>query len=557
MVQSTSKVMPLEEAVRRFVRPGIQLHMETAARAAYRAIMREFRGQKLDLTLLMCRVGGSHAFDFVSSGLVKKVVAGSYGLVSRAYTGPMPQIQRLYRSGTVEFESWSLYSYILRLMAGALRQPFALTHSLVGSDLARENEERFKVIKDPFGSGRDVAVIPALNPDLSIVHVAAADEDGNAIMAMPMEESLWGAKASVGGVIVCTERIVPQEYIQANAHLVRLPALLVRAVCQVPFGAHPGAMYNRGVPDAIAYAEDEDFVDEYAKAARGEPQDIQRWLDAWVYGPKDHADYLKRLGQERLQRLQAASRQVGESGGAPPKNAAQELVMIAAMRKIMERVQTKGYEVLLAGAGQADIAAGLAYQVLRQKGFPIYVVTGTGYFGYTPSMGFSSKYLTSAMLADTHECYGVLLGGNRRTALALLGAGQIDKHGNLNLNRVGNLFLTGSGGANDAASLAPEALVVSGLSRRKFVERVDFITCPGDHVQTVVTDRGVFEKDPVSGELVLTSYLRTAEVTSPDQVVAGIQQNCGWQVRAAPGLREMPPPTPEETALLHAFLALP
>ena len=97
----SSKFMPLETAVRQIIRKGMSIHLTTNGRAALRTILREFSGKDMQLTLIMCRSG--YAADLIASGIVRKVIAGSYGVVSDSYTGPMPQIQETFKSAQVEF----------------------------------------------------------------------------------------------------------------------------------------------------------------------------------------------------------------------------------------------------------------------------------------------------------------------------------------------------------------------------------------------------------------------------------------------------------------------
>ena len=134
------KVSELDAALRSLLRPGMAVHLTTQARAATRAIQRVFRGQYLGLTLIMGRIGGGHAADLLASGLVKHVIAGSYGAVSRQYTGRLPQVQQVYAAGKVTFQHWTFFSLTQRLMAAAQGMQFVPTHSLAGSTMAAANQ---------------------------------------------------------------------------------------------------------------------------------------------------------------------------------------------------------------------------------------------------------------------------------------------------------------------------------------------------------------------------------------------------------------------------------
>jgi len=190
----TDKVLPLEEAVRRYVRPGMTLHFEIGPSAAIRAVVREFWGKDPRFTLAMVRVGGGHGGDLVHAGLVKKVIAASFvKLFPRAR--PMRVIQRAHEAGSVEFESWSGCSLIQRFLAGVMGVGFLPTRSLLGTSMERDNVAAGapRVAEDPFGSGTRVGLVRALNPDISFVHAVAADPAGNAIV-LGSVENLWGPR---------------------------------------------------------------------------------------------------------------------------------------------------------------------------------------------------------------------------------------------------------------------------------------------------------------------------------------------------------------------------
>lgn len=562
-----SKLMDLDAALRLIVRPGMSVHLTTQSRAVTRALQRLFRGQTLDLTLVMARVGGGHAADLVASGLIKRVVAGSYGAVSQHYTGPLAQIQKTHAKGQVVFQHWSFLSLTQRLAAAAQGVPFLPTHSLRGTSMARDNAPDYALIDDPTGRCAPTGVVSALKPDLCAVHALAADEDGNTILVPPMEDAAWGAKACAEGAIVTAERIVSRDFIRSHSHLVRIPARYVRAVCHVPYGAHPGVMGSPVLPQLPAYTEDEEFNREYFAATR-DPDKLAAWLERWVYGVDSHNAYLRQLGEPRLKELteraharytpvpspaaasQSDDRAVrADDGGATST----ELMMTLALREVMRRVQACGYELLLVGVGLSEVPATAARTLLRQHGVDVTLVMGHGFYDFEPFPGHSEPDpATTLVTTDSSEVYGVFLGGRVGRALAILGTAQIDRHGNLNSTLVGGRLLTGSGGSNDALSTC-DTLVVTRLARNKLVEQVEYVTSPGTRVRVLVTESCVFEKDASTGLMVLTRYVpqadRSREATL-DEIAAG----CGWPLILSPMLEAVPPPQAAELEVVRRLL---
>jgi acyl CoA:acetate/3-ketoacid CoA transferase beta subunit len=121
----------------------------------------------------------------------------------------------------------------------------------------------------------------------------------------------------------------------------------------------------------------------------------------------------------------------------------------------------------------------------------------------------------------------------------------------MNSTVVDGKLLTGSGGSNDASSVC-ETVVVTRLSPDRLVAEVEYVTCPGTNVSTVITERGVFEKRG-GAELVLTSYVQQAG-ESRDEVLSDIEKRCGWKVEVAPDASRATLPEQAELALIRKYL---
>ena len=551
-----SKLSELDRALREAIHPGSLVHLTTSSRAATRAIQREFRGEDMGLTLIMLRVGGGHAADLVASGLVRRVVAGSYGALSSHFLGGLPQIARTYREGSVEFQHWSLLSLTQRLRAAALGLDFAQTHSLVGSSMARDNGEDYRTVASPFDDGSPSGVMQPLSPDISIIHALATDEDGNTILVPPLEEGAWGALASRHGAIVTAERIVSRGYIRAHSHLTQIPAQYVRAVCHVPFGAHPGRFGSSVLGELNSYEADEDFDKAYFTALR-DPSELTNWVEQWVYGPVSHEAYLDLVGREHLEdlartpqktRLSASPTRVVPGEGFA-EAASDEVLMTLALREILHMVRSEHCNMLLVGVGLSEVPAIAAHQLLADEGLETALVMGHGYFDFEPAPGQSEPDADSAVMStDASKIYELLLGGVRRTGLAIVGAGQVDRFGNLNSTLIGGQLLVGSGGSNDAVSVC-HTVVVTRLSARKCVSDVEYVTCPGDHVRAVVTDRGVFRKNATTKRLELSSLV--SDDRADEETIAELATLCGWDLEISADLKRTEPPSLDELSLIR------
>jgi acyl CoA:acetate/3-ketoacid CoA transferase alpha subunit/acyl CoA:acetate/3-ketoacid CoA transferase beta subunit len=554
------KLLDLREAVSRYVKPGMKLHLAAGIggpSAAICEIIRQYWGKNPEFTLIQSTVTGL-AINLVHSRLVRKLVCSVCANIA-ASGRPSRVIQDAYENKRIEMENWTLNSLQQRLMAGALDVPFMPTRSVLGSSIAADNAATFKTIEDPFGSGAKVGLASALVPDISIVHGCVADVEGNTILAAPYGEDLWGALASKGGVIVTVEKIVPAEFIKKYAALVKIPSYTVNAVALAPLGLHPFSLANPGISDIEPYEKDVDFLNVLYEASASEHA-LDDWIKEWILHCENHEQYLEKLGEKRIADLKEKSVRV-KSGPAPVPPPLQneqfeprEMMLIALAREILSSVDKHGHKIILAGAGVAANAAFLAYFQLKAAGFEL--GTGNGQIGYTPVPGepilaSEANVRSSKMLTDTIMMQGVVVGGGNNKCLSILGAGQMDKHGNINSTKTSKgKFLVGSGGVNDALN-AREAIICLDQSKDRFVDKLAYVTGRGDAVTTVISTMGIFKKPDPQNELHLVACFPDPHGRSLEERVKEIRNHCGWDLKTAPVVEEAARPSPEELQLLR------
>ncbi|MFQ5457588.1 MAG: CoA-transferase [Myxococcota bacterium] len=555
------KIMAIGEAVRRFVRPGMTLHALSSncrPHALLHEVARRFWGRDPRFTYVTISATGI-AVALVHGGLLKRVVTTFCG-DSYPTPGPNPVYLKAWRDKTLEIENWTMLTLPLRLKAAAMGVTWHPTRSLVGSSMAEENRGLFEMMDgEP-----TVGMVRALEPDLSLVHAWAADPSGNALFAPPYGEDIHGALAAKEGAIISVERIVSAEFLRRHNHLVRLPSYAVRAVCLAPFGSHPGGMSNRGVPELEAYAEDYAFLNEVRRASRS-PETLDAWVRAWILDLPDHAAYVRKLGYDRVLFLKGKAD--GDSWrpelaelsdsldlDAPPTPV--ETMIAVAGRRIAARSRDAGYRTILAGVGASNLAAWLANVTLRSEGLESELMAELGFYGYSPRPAdpfiFNFRNLpTCKLLTGIETTMGIFMGGQRNRCIGALGAGQVDRAGNLNTTLIpGETYLVGSGGANDIASAAREVIVCARQDAARFPARVPYITSPGRGVRTVVTDLGVLEKR--AEELILTGVFPEGDLPL-EALARRAVQRCGWPLGVAGDVARVAPATREETSLLRLF----
>ena len=225
-------------------------------------------------------------------------------------------------------------------------------------------------------------------------------------------------------------------------------------------------------------------------------------------------------------------------------------------------------EVVFVGIGLPNLACNLARSTHAPN---LVLIYESGAVGAVPerlpvSIGDPALVTGSLMVCNMADVFQFML-QNGRIGVGFLGAAQIDRYGNINTTVVGSyarprVRLPGSGGAAEIAIHARRTVVISRLDRRAFPESVDFVTSPGHRIKgqsrrqlgmpgagptTVVTDKGVLQVDPLSGELMLSALY-------PGVEIADVAANVGWTLRSQARVRQVAPPSATELHLLRQVL---
>jgi len=292
----------MHEAVARFVPDGASVCMGTALEALipFAAGHELIRQRRRDLTL----VGpiSDILFDqLIAAGCVRRIQAAWVGNVS---AGLGHNYRRAVERGvpcSIEVEDHSNLTIAVALQAGALGAPYLPTRSLLGTGLLDSNPS-FKQALDPF-SRDPIVLIPALTPDVAILHVQRSDPEGHA--------HCWGtlgvtreAALAARRVIIVAEEIRPRELILTDPGLVLAPALKVAAVVHEPFGAYPSPVQG-------CYRRAHDFFHRYHEESRTE-EGTRAWLDRWVYGVADWKAFLDLLGEDAMRDVRITSPRLSE-----------------------------------------------------------------------------------------------------------------------------------------------------------------------------------------------------------------------------------------------------
>ena len=286
------KVMTMQDAIERHVRDGDTVVIEGFTHLICFAAAHEIiRQGRRDLTL--ARLTPDVIYDqMIAAGCARKLVfswAGNPGV------GSLHAFRRAVEQGTppLEIEEYSHFGMVARFSAGAARLPFWPMRNYMGTDLPAANK-RIKTVTCPY-TGEELATVPALNPDVTIVHAQRCDADGNA--------QVWGllgvqkeAAFASKRVIVVVEELVDASVIRADPNRTIIPGMIVSAVVVEPWGAHPS--YAQGY-----YDRDNAFYVGWENISR-DAAALDSYLKEFVFGVRDRAEYLAKQ-PELVQRLKA------------------------------------------------------------------------------------------------------------------------------------------------------------------------------------------------------------------------------------------------------------
>ena len=281
-MSDVSKVVSMKTAIAEHVHDGDTVVIEGFTHLICFAAGHEIiRQRRRDLTL--ARLTPDLIYDqMIAAGCARKLVfswAGNPGVGSlhafrRAVEGKGPAL---------EIEEYSHFGMVARFEAGAARLPFWTMRDYAGTDLPRVNPQ-IRSVTCPY-TGESLATVPALNPDVTIVHAQRADAAGNT--------QIWGlvgvqkeAAFASQRVIVVVEELVDTAVIRADPNRTLIPGIVVAAVVVEPWGAHPS--YAQGF-----YDRDNDFYVAWEAISR-DPAKLAAYLDEYVYGLPDRAAYLAR-----------------------------------------------------------------------------------------------------------------------------------------------------------------------------------------------------------------------------------------------------------------------
>jgi glutaconate CoA-transferase, subunit A len=289
------KVVSLDEAAG-FVQDGMKVGVggSTMSRTPMAMLWALIRQRRKHLSMSRCIVSTDGDLMF-GSDIADHVVTSWF---AQGILWGLSKVMRHHvESGNKRFDEWSHMSMGMRFRAGGMGVPFLPIRAMMGSDIVGQRPEA-KQIDCPF-TGEKILLVPALNPDVALIHVQRCDPYGNAqidgLQFMDIDLAL-----AANSVILTTERIVSNDQIRRAPDQTKIPFFCVDAVVEVPYGSAPHECYGLYEPMM-------QHLGAYVKQVNSDPvKGMQDYLDRHFYGPKSWSDYLSLIGMEEL--LEASKR---------------------------------------------------------------------------------------------------------------------------------------------------------------------------------------------------------------------------------------------------------
>jgi len=311
----TDKVMTLNAAIGKFIRHGAHLSIggftvnRNPMAAVYEIIRQGFRNLHL-----YAHSNGQGVDELIGGGCVSSLEITYAG--SGRFAPTCIRFRKAVENGSIKVEDYSNYQMTLRFQAGAMGVPFLSTRSGLGSSIVhrwgfsetdREADDllpdrKLSVIDNPFGDWgktHKVVLVPAINPDITIIHAQKADSAGTTRIDGLTFADVEQAKAARHVIVTC-EELVSTDELRENPDLNRIPFFCVDAVVHVPFGAYPTACYRY-------YDYDPSYLNDYRRMAQNDARH-EDYLARYIHGVADHQRFLDMQGKKRLDKIRADER---------------------------------------------------------------------------------------------------------------------------------------------------------------------------------------------------------------------------------------------------------
>ncbi len=285
----SGKVVTLDQAIQQLVPDGSQIYLEgiLANRAPMAAIHEIIRARRRGLRLVSAP-NGLAIDQLIGAGCADEIEFYFLGFMNIDGFQTMRQFRSAVETGAIKTKESMGYAVCMALRAGAYGIPFIPIPDFQGSDLLKVRED-YRIMPSPYNSTEITVIVPALQPDVLLLHAHIADEQGNVVLDEPWPMFTLTTAQACQKVLVTVEEVVEADTLEPNRIII--PHFLVDAVVQVPFGAAPTALNKR-------YEVDNNHIALYQQSAKS-TEGFAQYLDEYIFGCSNHEAFIEKIGEPR------------------------------------------------------------------------------------------------------------------------------------------------------------------------------------------------------------------------------------------------------------------
>ncbi len=278
--------MPLKQMVQQFIPDKCQIYLEglLVNRLPMAAVHEIIRAKRTGLRIVSAP-NGLAVDQLIGAGMVAEIEFYFLGFMTEKGFASMRRFRSAVENGTLQIKESMGYAICMGLRAGAFGIPFIPLPDFRGSDLLTIRED-YEVMSSPYNPKETVITVPALRPDVLILHAHTADQRGNVVLDEPWPSFTLTTAQACNRVLVTVEEIVEEDSLQPNQ--ITIPHFLVDAVVHTPYGAVPTALNHR-------YEIDASHIDFYQDAAKTQ-EGFDRYLDEYILGCSNHKEFVEKVG---------------------------------------------------------------------------------------------------------------------------------------------------------------------------------------------------------------------------------------------------------------------
>ncbi|MFX1402954.1 MAG: CoA transferase subunit A [Promethearchaeota archaeon] len=282
----SSKFIPFKQLIRKFIPNGSHVYLEgLLINRLPMAVIHELIRAKVRNLRVVSAPNGLAIDQLIGAGCIAELEFYFLGFMTQDGFATMHRFRDATEQGSIQVKESMGYAICMALRAGAYGIPFIPLPDFRGSDLLSIRND-YQIMQSPYDPNNTVITVPALRPDVLILHAHAADSRGNVFLDEPWTAFTLTTAQACRKVVVTVEDILEPDTLDPSR--IAIPHFLVDAISQVPYGAAPTALNHR-------YEVDKAHISVYLEKAKT-VEGFDQYRDEYIIACSDHAAFIQKTG---------------------------------------------------------------------------------------------------------------------------------------------------------------------------------------------------------------------------------------------------------------------